>query len=430
MIKFRQNIIFQYTLTTFVVSLAVSLVLGFLLSQRLSDQAIKAYTNFFPRVVAYVVKDKSEARSLLASGKGAQMPLEFEGLAAELQSLGSVFDVKIWDLQGTIVWSSKKELVGKNFKDDLDFKLASGGKVSGAFMRPDKDENRLGRYSETALEIFAPIIFNNETIGVVEFYESARELLVRIKQGVLVIWTSVIAAGILLYVLLFFIFFKAHQTQKSNTIKLERTVDAIIYALAYLAEIRDVETGRHLERTGLYVGIIARELLRSSPYSKYLSQHYITDLMKSSPLHDVGKVGVSDAILHKPGKLTPEEFGEMQKHCEHGAKILIEADKKLGFQSLLTMAIQIAQYHHERWDGKGYPRGIPGENIPLSARIMALADVYDALRSKRCYKEAYTHVESVKIILDGKSTQFDPCVVNAFLSGEKEFEKISLELAG
>ena len=430
MIKFRQNIIFQYTLTTFVVSLAVSLVLGFLLSQRLSDQAIKAYTNFFPRVVAYVVKDKSEARSLLASGKGAQTPLEFEGLAAELQSLGSVFDVKIWDLQGTIVWSSKKELVGKNFKDDPDFKLASGGKVSGAFMRPDKDENRLGRYSETALEIFAPIIFNNETIGVVELYESARELLARIKQGVLVIWTSVIAAGILLYVLLFFIFFKAHQTQKSNTIKLERTVDAIIYALAYLAEIRDVETGRHLERTGLYVGIIARELLRLSPYSKYLSQHYIIDLMKSSPLHDVGKVGVSDAILHKPGKLTPEEFAEMQKHSDYGAKILIEADKKLGFQSLLTMAIQIAQSHHERWDGKGYPRGISGDNIPLSARIMALADVYDALRSKRCYKEAYTHAESIKIILDGKGTQFDPFVVNAFLSSEKEFEKISLGLTG
>ena len=147
-------------------------------------------------------------------------------------------------------------------------------------------------------------------------------------------------------------------------------------------------------------------------------------------MHDVGKVGVSDAILHKPGKLTPEEFVEMQKHCDYGAKILIEADKKLGFQSLLTMAIQIAQSHHERWDGKGYPRGISGENIPLSARIMALADVYDALRSKRCYKEAYAHAESVKIILDGKATQFDPCVVNAFLSGEKEFEKISLELTG
>src|SRR3990167_3666875 len=209
MIKFRQNIIFQYTLTTFVVSLAVSLVLGFLLSQRLSDQAIKAYTNFFPRVVAYVVKDKSEARSLLASGKGAQTPLEFEGLAAELQSLGSVFDVKIWDRQGTIVWSSKKELVGKNFKDDPDFKLASGGAVSSAFMRLDKDENRLERYSETALEIFAPVRFNNETVGVVEFYESARELLVRIKQGVLIVWTSVAVAGVFFVFFLFFFFFYA-----------------------------------------------------------------------------------------------------------------------------------------------------------------------------------------------------------------------------
>lgn len=430
MTKFRDNIILQYTITTFAVSLSVSLVLGFLLSKRLSDQAIKTYTNFFPRMVAHIVKDKPQVCALLASGKGDQNSLEFDGFAAELQSLGDVFGLKIWDRQGTIVWSSNRGLEGKNFANDPNFKLAVKGIANSVFMHPDKDENRMDLYAGTALEIFSPVIFNNEAVGVVELYESAQDLLARIRRGVLVIWISVIVAGVLLYILLFFIFFKAHRTQKSNTLKLERTVEAIIFALAYLAEIRDAETGRHLERTGLYVGIIARELLRSSPYNKYLSQHYIADLMKASPLHDVGKVGVSDAILHKPGKLTPEEFTEMQKHCDYGAKILIEADKKLGFQSLLTMAIQIAQSHHERWDGKGYPRSLSGENIPLSARIMALADVYDALRSKRCYKDAYAHAESVKIILDGKGTQFDPCVVNAFLSREKEFEKISLELMG
>ncbi|MEK6567180.1 MAG: hypothetical protein AABZ27_00395, partial [Candidatus Omnitrophota bacterium] len=115
MTKFRQNIILQYTLATFTVSLSVSLVLGFLLSERLSAQAIKIYTNIFPRMVAYIVEERPQVCSLLASGKGAQMPLEFEGFAAQLQSLGSVFDVKIWDRQGTIVWSSKKELMGKNF---------------------------------------------------------------------------------------------------------------------------------------------------------------------------------------------------------------------------------------------------------------------------------------------------------------------------
>ena len=218
--------------------------------------------------------------------------------------------------------------------------------------------------------------------------------------------------------------------QKTSTLKLEQTVDVIIYALAYLAEIRDAETGRHLERTAKYVGIIARQLVRSSPYSSYLSQQYIADLMKAAPLHDIGKVGVSDAILHKPGKLTPEEFSDMQKHSAYGADILIEADKKLGFQSLLTMAIQIARSHHERWDGKGYPQRLSGDKIPLSARIMSLADVYDALRSKRCYKEAYTHAESVKIIQEGKGTQFDPDVVDAFLKKEKEFQRISMELPG
>lgn len=430
MIKFRQNIILHYTIIIFAVTLSASLLLGLLLSRRLSEQAIKVYTNFFPRVVAHIAKERPEVCALLISGKGAQKPDEFDGFTAELQSLGSVFGIKIWDRKGTIVWSNNKGLIGKNFKDDPDFILASAGTANSIFRRSEKEENRFENYDESVLEIFTPITFDNEIVGVVEFYESAQELLTRIKHGVFIVWASVAATGILLYVLLFFIFFRAHQRQKTDTLKLERTVDAIIYALAYLAEIRDVETGRHLERTGLYVGIIARELLRSSPYSKYLSRHYITDLMKSSPLHDVGKVGVSDAILHKPGKLTPEEFSEMQKHSDYGAKILIEADKKLGFQSLLTMAIQIAQSHHERWDGKGYPRGISGENIPLSSRIMALADVYDALRSKRCYKEAYTHAESIKIILDGKGTQFDPCVVNAFLSGEKEFEKISLELVG
>ena len=143
MTKFRQNIILQYTLTTFVVSLLISLVLGFMLSERLSVQAIKTYTNFFPRMAAHIAGERPQVCFLLASGNGAQMSFEFEGFADELQSLGSVFDVKIWDRQGTIVWSSKKELVGKNFKDDPDFKLASGGTVSSAFMRLDKDENRL-----------------------------------------------------------------------------------------------------------------------------------------------------------------------------------------------------------------------------------------------------------------------------------------------
>ena len=430
MMKFRQNIIFQYTLITFAVTFSVSALLGFLLSQKLSEQAIKAYTNFFPRIVAQIAKENPQACVLLESNRGAEISAELEDFAAQLQSVGAVFGVKIWDTNGTILWSNKKELIGKNFKDDPDFMLAARGTANSIFRRQNKDENSLERYPQTALEIYAPIFFNNKTVGVVEFYEGAQELLARIKQGMFIIWTSIAGAGILLYLLLFFIFYKAHMAQKTSTLKLERTVDVIIYALAYLAEIRDAETGRHLERTAKYVGIIARQLLRSSPYSCYLSQQYIADLMKAAPLHDIGKVGVSDAILHKPGKLTPEEFSDMQKHSAYGADILIEADKKLGFQSLLTMAIQIARSHHERWDGKGYPQRLSGDKIPLSARIMSLADVYDALRSKRCYKEAYTHAESVKIIQEGKGTQFDPDVVDAFLKKEKEFQRISMELPG
>lgn len=430
MIKLRQNIILQYTLITFAITFSISSLLGFLLSQRLNEQAINAYTNFFPRIVAQIAKENPQACVLLESIQGAEISSQLEDFAAQLQSVGSVYEVKIWDTNGTILWSNKKELVGKNFKDDPDFTLAVRGIANSIFRRQNKDENSLGRFPQSALEIYAPIFFNNKIVGVVEFYEGAQELLARIKQGMFIVWTLIAGAGILLYLLLFFIFYKAHMTQKTSTLKLERTVDVIIYALAYLAEIRDAETGRHLERTAKYVGIIARQLFRSSPYSSYLSQQYIADLMKAAPLHDIGKVGVSDAILHKPGKLIPKEFAEMQKHSAYGADILTEADKKLGFQSLLTIAIQIAHSHHERWDGKGYPRGLSGDNIPLSARIMSLADVYDALRSKRCYKEAYTHAESVKIIQEGKGTQFDPDVVDAFVKREKEFQRISMELPG
>ena len=207
-------------------------------------------------------------------------------------------------------------------------------------------------------------------------------------------------------------------------------------SLAYQAEIRDLETGQHLDRTTEYVRILAEELKNPPPKytvresdKNYLTDEYIIDLVKSVPLHDIGKVGVSDSILRKPGKLTEEEFEEMKKHCDHGARVLERAEKKLSFRSFLSIGVQLALSHHERWDGQGYPFGLKGEEIPLSARIMALVDVYDALRSKRCYKESFSHEESVEIISKGRGTQFDPIIIDAFLRIKNEFMNISIELA-
>ena len=153
------------------------------------------------------------------------------------------------------------------------------------------------------------------------------------------------------------------------------------------------------------------------------------DLIKSTPLHDIGKVGIPDAILCKPGKLTDEEFAIMRNHCGNGARILKMAEEKLTFTSFLSIGIQLVLSHHERWDGQGYPKNLKGEEIPLSARIMAVADVYDALRTERCYKKSFDHKKCVEIIKEGRGTQFDPIIVDGFLQKEGEFEKISINLA-
>jgi HD-GYP domain-containing protein (c-di-GMP phosphodiesterase class II) len=210
--------------------------------------------------------------------------------------------------------------------------------------------------------------------------------------------------------------------------QLVQTERVTIYALAYQAELRDMETGKHLERTSKYVELLAEKLALVPKYRSYLSPVYIADLVTSAPLHDIGKVAIPDSILRKPGKLTPEEFEIIKKHCEYGTKVLKIADEKLSFQSFLKIAIQMVSSHHERWDGKGYPAGLCSDSIPLSGRIMALADVYDALRSERCYKKAFSHEETCKIIARERATRFDPDLIDAFFEIEKRFHEISIAM--
>jgi response regulator RpfG family c-di-GMP phosphodiesterase len=212
--------------------------------------------------------------------------------------------------------------------------------------------------------------------------------------------------------------------------QLLQTEGVTIFALAYQAELRDLETGKHLERTAHYVRLLAEELSRLPKYRTYLTPSYIADLTKSAPLHDIGKVAIPDAILRKPGKLTPEEFAIIKGHCEYGTRVLKIADEKLSFQSFLKIAIQIVSSHHEKWNGTGYPRGLKGEAIPLSGRIMALADVYDALRSDRCYKKAFSHEETCTMISQEKGKQFDPEIIDVFSGVESKFREISITMSG
>ena len=185
--------------------------------------------------------------------------------------------------------------------------------------------------------------------------------------------------------------------------------------------------GGHIRRTQNYIKILAWHLKENLLYQDALDDAVIDILYKSAPLHDIGKVGVPDHILLKPGKLTPEEFEEMKKHTIYGRDAILNAEKRLGNNSFLRYSREIAYCHHEKWNGTGYPQGLRGQEIPLSGRLMALADVYDALISKRTYKPAFSHEKAVTIISEGRGSHFDPDVCDAFISLEKEFQRIARE---
>ena len=199
---------------------------------------------------------------------------------------------------------------------------------------------------------------------------------------------------------------------------------ATIFAMARLAESRDDETGTHLERVQAFCGLLGEGVAAGH---RNLDREFVRHLVHAGPLHDIGKVGISDAVLLKPGKLTADEFETMKTHTTVGAQTLEAVQRGNPSNAFIGMGIEIARSHHERWDGGGYPQGISGESIPLSGRIMAVADVYDALRSKRVYKPAFSHDESVRIIGQGGGTQFDSCVVDVFLERADEFEAVFAE---
>lgn len=204
--------------------------------------------------------------------------------------------------------------------------------------------------------------------------------------------------------------------------------ELIVFSLAKLAESRDPETGVHLERMREYSRILTQQLALHSPYDQLIDADFIRAIYLTSPLHDIGKVGIPDQILLKPGKLTAEEFEIMKQHAIIGCKTLDAAYAACPSAEYLRLARDIACSHHEKYDGSGYPHGLIGDAIPLAARIVALADVYDALTTKRVYKEAYSHAVARKIIIGGSGKHFDPAVVSAFVELEDEFLKIKYQL--
>lgn len=211
---------------------------------------------------------------------------------------------------------------------------------------------------------------------------------------------------------------------KERTRTIEETQEALLIGLAKLAEYRDPETGAHIERTRALCMALAIAASLDGRFSEQVTSDFIGNLYRSAPLHDIGKVGVPDHILNKPGKLTNEEFEEMKAHSVGGGKAIEEAEKSLKGNSFLETARNIAFHHHEKWNGGGYPSGLAADEIPLEARIMAIADVYDALINKRVYKPPLSHEEAMSLILAESGKQLDPSLVEIFMRIEKEVKEI------
>jgi response regulator RpfG family c-di-GMP phosphodiesterase len=212
--------------------------------------------------------------------------------------------------------------------------------------------------------------------------------------------------------------------------ELLRAQETTAFALMKLVEARDPSTGVHLERVRAYAKLLATTLTHAPRWRGHLDERFVAAVHTASPLHDIGKVGIADMILLKPGKLTADETTLMRRHATMGGRTLRDIARRAGDNPYIETAYEVAMYHHERWDGAGYPFALPGPHIPIAARIVALADVYDALTSKRCYKPAFTHAEARAYIVEQSGRHFDPEVVEAFLARELDFVRIREALTG
>lgn len=206
--------------------------------------------------------------------------------------------------------------------------------------------------------------------------------------------------------------------------ELSRLHSETVMSFANLIENRDNSTGGHIKRTSRYVQLIAEELRDRGYYSEVLTKDYITNLLKSAPMHDIGKISVPDAILQKPGRLTDEEYAAMKLHAENGGNIIRETFRNLGNEEYRKMAFEVARYHHEKWNGNGYPDGLKRKEIPLCARIMAVADVFDAVSEKRCYRDAMPLDKCFDIIEQGSGQDFDPLIAEIFLDIRDKVEAV------
>ncbi|MDK2921127.1 MAG: hypothetical protein PWR24_684 [Desulfonauticus sp.] len=392
----------------------LALLIGICFSlENLLTQRIK--NNFFRQKgleFTQNINSRFKQNYLLATNKP---DLFWPNLATSIREYLKAKDVFIIDVDSSLLASTQINPDNKLYLEDKNYHLALKKQT---FSYTEKEDSII---------YYLPFYFGDKVLYLrvdldKTFYLHKLKQLAQFQDLLLIAMLAIFIISSLLFA---FIFYRNHKEKK----QMIEEDTALIEALAYQAEGRDLETGKHLERTKLYVYNLALYLKKHSPYKKIITNRYLENLIKASVIHDIGKVAVPENILFKRGKLSIQEFDLIKEHCLYGAKIINRAKSKFPNSQFLTLAMEIILYHHERFDGTGYPKGLKGENIPLSARIMAIVDVYDAMRSKKCYKEALEHEKCVRYILSQKGMHFDPVLVDAFYSLEKTFLKISLDYA-
>ncbi|SLM13402.1 putative sensory transduction system regulatory protein (modular protein) [uncultured spirochete] len=398
----KGNILVRYSLLIAAAVAVTTIVTGVILVSVLENHYIRLHASLYAELSSTVRGEKNSSEAFIAI----------------LSRFPHVRSTAIWTASGASVMAPETgPLSGVGPLSRTAGKNAMNGALKGKLgIVPAPNEG---------LVILIPILTHEGAVeGIVGLLEDDTELRKDIQFVQLTVAATVMSVGVLLYALLFGIFLKANQEQKKAADRLRKTFDVIVFAMSSLSGLRDQETGGHLERTQAYTEVLLNGLRRSAKFRKTLDKDYIKDIITSAPLHDIGKVGIADSILLKKGKLEPGELESMRQHTVLGGDLLAKAANKLPFPSSLTVAESIARHHHERWDGSGYPDGLAGESIPLAARVVSLADVYDALRSTRPYKKAYSHEDAVRIIREGRGTQFDPDLVDVFANVESRFAEI------
>lgn len=363
-----------------------------------------------------------------------------------------IHKLKMFSNDGLIIYSTERDEIGDVNRHGYFKDIVAKGKVYSKIVQKNQASAEGSLVNLDVAEVYVPITEEATFLGALEiYYDITGE-----KQGLdkVLAHSSRLLYSLsgLLFVFVVIILYKASDSMLKKNLaekklhdvnhQLEQKVFAqhaeisitqktSIEALATLAENYDPETGSHLVRIQKYVRLLLEQLEKSSPYAHYIRRqdNYSAHIQLASILHDIGKIGVDRKILLKPGRLTQEEFDQVKTHTVVATKVLAKANdvfaKAFGKDSYLALARDIALHHHERWDGSGYPHGLAGNDIPLSARVVALADVYDALRSLRPYKPARSHAYSVAEICRDKGSHFDPHIVDAFLAQAEKFDAVA-----